>query len=1354
MKALTELLGDSAGIEAIRTKVQRLLERQRDAPRLPPVLIQGETGTGKGLLARALHRAGSRAEGPFVDVNCAAIPETLLEAEMFGFERGAFTDARRAKPGLFQSAHRGTIFLDEVGLLPEPLQAKLLKVLEERAVRRLGSTRSEPIDVWIVTATNEDLRVAIGARRFREDLYHRLAVVTLTLPALRERGDDVARLASHFLDRACADYGVAPKRLTGKARAVLSAYPWPGNVRELANVMERVALLSTDVEVGADALGLPDVTPAAPAPPPAAESVTSLEDAVREHLAEVLAQTDWNISRSAAKLGISRNTLRARIEKYGLRPDAGVRRAPPRPARPAAPVERPAAAPPPVAAPAAALRWERRPVTLLRAVLAAPEGMETPVDAGRALESIVDKATTFGGRVEGLSPNAALVAFGLDAVEDAAGQAGHAAMAMQRAMERGRAEDARRPALRIAIHLDEFLVGLGHGEPRLEEDGKRAALAVLESLAQRAERDTIVVSGPAAPPLERRFELLELTTRDAEGGRTFALVGRERSGFGPVRRAATFVGRQRELDLLWARLEAALRGRGQIVGIGGDPGIGKSRLLFEFRQRLAGKSVTYFEGRGQSYGVGSPYLPVLEIVRGVCGIAEGDASEVVGDKVRAALARVDLEDGAPALLHVLGVKPAEELALELEPAAIRSLVFDTLRQLCIRLSRQSPLVLVLEDLHWIDRTSEEFFGTLADMLAGARLLLVATYRPGYRPPWSDKSYATQVALPPLAPDEALQIVRSVLPGEAVSESLVELILARAEGNPLFLEELARALREQRGEASPTVPSTIQGVLLGRIDRLSVEDKRLLQIAAVVGKDVSLAILDRVADLPAGVLREGLTRLTRAEFLDEVEAGADTGYTFRHALTHEVAYGSLLPEWRRDLHVRIVDAIERLHGERLDDHIERVALHALYGEIFPEAVDYLHRAGIKALARAAHRESVRWFEQALTAVSRTPAKLVRAELTVDLRVDLRAALVSLGDLDRSLAYLREAETLAVELDDQVRLGRVLGYLIGTLYLLGDHDDALDTGSRAVALAQRLDDIGLRVSTNTYLGQVDHALGSYREAVALFRDNIDALVGDLVLQRFGLPQLPSVHSRTCLAWSLAEQGAFEEATAAGEEGIRIAERAGQPLSHTVAFAGLGVVHVRRGDFASAIPVLEKAVELSRALDLPLWFARVGAWLGLAYAHSGRTDEAMSLLEEAVERAISMKFVGGQALLVGSLAEGRLLAGETEEAERHARHAIELARRHRERGYEAWALRCMAEVALRNGADADADSSWRSAMSLAAELGMRPLEAHCHLGLAALGRRRGKDVEAATHGAAAHAAFAEMGMTFWQAQATGSR
>src|SRR5262245_8316698 len=264
MEPLADLVGESPGMSAVRAQVGRLLQHQRTAGRLPHMLILGETGTGKGLLARMVHRASTRASEPFVSVNCAAIPDTLLEAELFGFERGAFTDARQGKPGLFQTANRGTLFLDEIGAIPVSLQAKLLTAVEERAIRRLGSTRSEPLDVWILAATSEDLSAAARERRFREDLYHRLSAITIHLPPLRERGADIVLLADHLLSRLCADYGLAPKRLTPDARAALQVYPWPGNIRELANLMERVAVLVEGTSVSEADL---DIRGPVPTPP-------------------------------------------------------------------------------------------------------------------------------------------------------------------------------------------------------------------------------------------------------------------------------------------------------------------------------------------------------------------------------------------------------------------------------------------------------------------------------------------------------------------------------------------------------------------------------------------------------------------------------------------------------------------------------------------------------------------------------------------------------------------------------------------------------------------------------------------------------------------------------------------------------------------------------------------------------------------------------------------------------------------------------------------------------------------------------------------------------------------------------
>src|SRR5262252_6118506 len=252
-------LGDSAPVLELLASVTRLLPSLGPGRRVPPILLQGETGTGKGLLARTIHETGPRAAGPFVDLNCAAIPATLIEAELFGFERGAFTDARQARTGLVEAAHRGTLFLDEIGLVPEGMQAKLLTVLETREVRPLGGTRARTVDVSIIAATNSDLRDAVSQRRFREDLYHRLAVLVFSLPPLRERGDDVLELAEAFLGRACSDHALK-KMLAEDARAAIAAYRWPGNVRELANLMERVALLTEGSIITAADLALPAVS--------------------------------------------------------------------------------------------------------------------------------------------------------------------------------------------------------------------------------------------------------------------------------------------------------------------------------------------------------------------------------------------------------------------------------------------------------------------------------------------------------------------------------------------------------------------------------------------------------------------------------------------------------------------------------------------------------------------------------------------------------------------------------------------------------------------------------------------------------------------------------------------------------------------------------------------------------------------------------------------------------------------------------------------------------------------------------------------------------------------------------------
>jgi DNA-binding NtrC family response regulator len=324
-----DMLGDSAPMLALKDKINHLLQAERHISdgNSPAVLITGETGTGKELVARALHFQGPRKDKPFIELNCASIPAQLLEAELFGYERGAFTDARQRKLGLAEAAEGGTLFLDEIGDLDFSIQAKLLKLLEDKQVRRLGSVRDQPVNVRILAATNQDLEALVRDGKFRSDLFFRLRIIHLQLPPLRVRDDDSIKLAQHFLEKHGNRYG-KHLRFDPSAIQAIRAYSWPGNVREVRNAIEQVVLMAHGDVVSAEQLPIThNLQPVANEPPPFVHAVASdinkshksLEEVEREMLMSALAQATWNVTRAAKLLGVSRDTLRYRIEKYNLR---------------------------------------------------------------------------------------------------------------------------------------------------------------------------------------------------------------------------------------------------------------------------------------------------------------------------------------------------------------------------------------------------------------------------------------------------------------------------------------------------------------------------------------------------------------------------------------------------------------------------------------------------------------------------------------------------------------------------------------------------------------------------------------------------------------------------------------------------------------------------------------------------------------------------------------------------------------------------------------------------------------------------------------------------------------------------
>jgi tetratricopeptide (TPR) repeat protein len=549
-----------------------------------------------------------------------------------------------------------------------------------------------------------------------------------------------------------------------------------------------------------------------------------------------------------------------------------------------------------------------------------------------------------------------------------------------------------------------------------------------------------------------------------------------------------------------------------------------------------------------------------------------------------------------------------------------------------------------------------------------------------------------------------------------------------------------------------VPATGQAVLAARIDRLPPEEKQLLQTAAVIGTEVPMALLQTIAEVPEEPLRLGLSHLQAAEFLYETRLFPEHEYTFKHALTQQVAYETLLQERRRALHARIVEALEALAGERVAEQVERLAPHALRGEVWDKALAYFRQAGEKSLARSAHQEALASFEQALAALQHLPATRDLREQAIDLRLDLRnARLILGGHLERILQDLQEAETLAEALDDPRRLGRVSLYMTYYFRETGQDDRCLAAGQRALALAAASGDIGTHVQAHIYLGQLYRMQGDLRQAIASTRQAVAALEGEQLYERFGHNRLPAVLARCELSRQLADVGAFTEGIAVGEAGLQLAEAVNHPLSLVTHHHYLGELYLFKGDLHQALPLLERAMRLCQEADLPFDVPSIAWPLGLVYILSGRVDDAVLLLERALEQAtrLGRPTVGP---IHRTLSEAYLYAGRFEEARTLAERILEGTRTGKRRRGEAHALRLLGNIALHRHPPEvlQAEAHYQQALALANELGMRPLVAHCHHGLGMLYAATGQREQARAALAAAITLYRDMEMAFWLPQA----
>jgi len=990
-----------------------------------------------------------------------------------------------------------------------------------------------------------------------------------------------------------------------------------------------------------------------------------------------------------------------------------------------------------------ALEGERKQVTVLFCDLAnstglaerlGPEGMHALLN--RFFELALGEVHRYEGTINQFLGDGFMALFGAPlAHEDHARRAVLAALAIQQALQEHRPALSEGLAVRMGLNTGLVVVGGIGNDLRMDYTAVGDTTNVAARLQQLAEPGTVLV-GKATARLVEGYVGLERIGPVQLKGKDESITAYKLLGLGPrrtrleglgARPLSPFVGRERELRTLHEILAQVEADRGQVVGMVGEAGVGKSRLLYEFRRSLESEAVTYLEGRCVSYGSATPYLPVLDLVRRAWQIAETDPLAVVVEKVEAALRAVGMpaEETAPYLLVLLGIKERADRLATLTPEAIRVRTFEILRELCGRASRDRPLVLAVEDLHWIDMTSQEFIASLVDGLSGARILLLLTYRPGYRPPWMEKSYATQVALRALSSRESAIVLEAVPGASGIPEALAQAVLQKAEGNPFFLEELARAMAE-RGEPGVAVPETVQEVLVARIDRLPDGPKRVLQTAAILGREFPLRLLRAILERP-GDLEHHLAELTRLEFLFERSRADERVYVFKHALTQEAAYAGLLLPRRQTLHAAAGHALETLYAGRLEEVYDRLAYHFARTDEVAQAVEYLVAFARRAARGFALAEAATALEEALGLAERLPAE-ERERCLLDIVPRLARALAFLGRVEEALDLLLRHRERIEAVGNPLVAGHYYLMLANTYTFLADQERTVESARRAMEEAQRCGDQPTLAKGHYLLAFGSFWAGQFREGIEHGRAAVALLEG--TDERVWLGQTYWI-----LGLNYSSQGDLGAALDALGRARAIGEAIGDPRVYCSAQRVIGVVHVLTGHWQAGIEACQSALRSSKD---PFNTAESMGYLGIAYLEQGDPAKALPLLEQAVQQFARFQGRADQGWYTAYLAEAWLLSGQIDKARECAREGLELARRAKYWVVVGSAQRVLGRLAQVTGAYAEAGNHLDEALALFTSIHARYYEARTRLDLAELAHARGNRDGAARHLAEAYPLF----------------
>jgi len=936
-----------------------------------------------------------------------------------------------------------------------------------------------------------------------------------------------------------------------------------------------------------------------------------------------------------------------------------------------------------------------------------PEEVHKLMD--RCFKLLMDQIHEYEGTITQFSGDGVMALFGAPiAHEDHARRACHAALAIQQAMKlfanEARAEWGIDFTMRVGLNTGVVIVASIGDDLRMEYTALGDTINLASRMESMAPPGSILLSENTQAAVKDFFTFRDLGKLAVKGKKqpveAFELIG---TGAVNTRLAASvahgltmFVGREREVGGLIRALDKVESGVGQVIGMVGEAGVGKSRLILEFRQRLTSRSCFYLEGHCLHFGSIMAYLPILDMLKSYFSITEQMKEAAIKGRVQE---RVQELGGHLSHMHsplheLLSLSIEDETYLRLDPRQRREKTFEALRDLFIRLSQEAPVVLVVEDLHWVDKTSEDFLTYFIGWLTNSRILLILLYRPDYTHPWANRSYYMRLGLDELAMTARQQLLESLLPGSPVSGDLRDFILSRAGGNPLFIEELTSALREKKyiGRTNEAyvlakktseiqVPDTVQGIIAARIDRLPEDLKRTLQVASVIGREFPFSILEFIVgdrDSIRAHLKEYLQDLQGLELLHKESLFPELKYLFKHALVQEVAYNSLLIKRRKEIHGNIGSAIETLYADRLEEFYEMLAYHYARSEHARRAYTYLKLSGSKAAKNSALWESFRFFREAIEVLNSLPQDKYTHKEQIEVCLLMVSPMISLGFPEDSLRILEQGEKLCGDSGDAKCLTTLLS-MIGLYHSVkGNPLLGVKYNEDCLRIAETEADVNLIAPVAFDLCSNYAARGEFLKIVDVAPRVLTLLEqGDKQSECFDRGYNVYTALSAFYAFATGYLSNFAQAKLVFQKGLSAAQDIENLYSLGLTETLYGYLFCHEGNGKEALTHFTKSIHY---LEKGQIFVLLGlAWSGVGWSHyfMGESKIGLPFVEKGLKIHSDAGISYDLSVHYFFLAAMHLELGNMETAHTHVREAIRLAEKNDERYYLALSLPVLGRI-----------------------------------------------------------------------------